>query len=289
MRFWILFLPILISTWLLLAKNVYCVPQFFRNENAVVGDKEKITIFFEYQGIEKYLLNLSRYNIYTISLKGVYTPNNSVEVGFSIPYLKMLEANDNGILGDIQLFSKFVIIKEIFSFIDTFLIQDSLVINVSLATGVKKEDSYRNIGFYKGLYFPNSSGYSDIEIGNSTSLVGSFFSLSIFGSFVSVSSKIEPPLAFNTENDHFVLGHTTELFVYYSKELTIKPFFEITYYLPVSDKSKYINLFLVGGGIWVKVLKTFIGSVGYYQNILEPSDIEKTFSKVLYISLGVRL
>lgn len=273
---------------LLVSSFCYGVPPYMKNEIAIIPQKEKFTLSLEFTRYQRKLQNLSNYSILSVELEGDYTPNNFIEVGFGIPYLKILESSDSGIVGDISLYSKFVILREVFSILDNFLLQNALVINIYLATGVKKEDGYRNIGLQKGLYFPISSGYADIEIGNTLSVVGTIFGVSLFFSFTSVSSKIEPPLAFNVENDHLVLGSTLEGFVYYSKDLTIKLFSEITYFLPISEKSKYLNVLDIGGGVWGKVGNVFIAKVGYYQNLLTPVDVEKTYDNVLVVELGTR-
>ncbi|MCS7299611.1 MAG: hypothetical protein RMJ37_06625 [Spirochaetia bacterium] len=273
---------------LLISSFCYGVPPYMKNEIAIIPQKEKLTLSLEIIRYQRKLQNMSNYNILSVELEGDYTPNNFIEVGFGIPYLKILESSDSGIIGDIGLYSKFVILREIFSILDNFLLQNALVINIYLATGIKKEDSYRNIGLQKGLYFPISSGYADIEIGNTVSVVGTVFGISLFFSFNSVSSKIEPPLAFNVENDHLVLGSTLEGFVYYSEDLTIKLFSEITYFLPISERSKYLNILDIGGGVWGKVIDVFIIKVGYYQNFLIPIDIEKTYDSILMVELGTR-
>ncbi len=278
---------ITLSLILSLGKS-YGTPVFFKNHNAVIGEKDKFNLFLKTEIYERYSINVTNYNILEFSMVGTYNPNNYVEVGFKIPYLKILQANDNGIIGDILLYSKFLIVEEIFSFFDSFLLQDSIILNISLSTGVKKEDSYRNINFEKGLYFPLSSGYTDIEFGNALSLIGSFFALSLYSSFVSVSSKTEPPLAFNTENDNFNIGTTFELFILYSKSLTIKLFIESTAYLPISNKSKYINLWFNGIGAWTKLFERIILSFGYYKNFLDPTDFEKYYSSTISCYLGIR-
>ncbi|MEN2997682.1 MAG: hypothetical protein ABDH28_01375 [Brevinematia bacterium] len=282
-------IPVIVCALILSTIRTYGVPPFLKNENAIISSKEKITLSIELQNFSRWLPDLSDYNILKISFKGVYSPNNYVELGFEFPYLKILEANDNGVIGDVRLFSKFLTFNETFSFIDTFLFQNALTLQLSLATGVKKEDSYRNIGLQKGLYFPLSSGYTDIEIGNALTLVGNIFALSLYLSFISISSKIEPPLAFNIENDNLIIGSTFEVFCYYSKHITIKLFSETIYYLPISDKSKYVNALITGGGLWVKVLEALIFNLGYYQNFSPPIDIERTTSWILSGSIGLRL
>lgn len=274
---------------LFISSVCYGVPPYMKNEIAIIPQKEELTLSLEVMRYQRKLQNMSNYNILSVELEGDYTPNNFIEVGFSIPYLKILESADNGIIGDIGLYSKFVILREIFSMLDNFLLQNALIVNIYLATGVKKEDSYRNIGLQKGLYFPISSGYADIEIGSAVSVVGTVFGLSSFFSFTSVSSKIEPPLAFNVENDHFILGGTLEGFVYYSRDLTVKLFSEVTYFLPISEKSKYLNILNIGGGIWTKIIDIFVIKVGYYQNFLTPVDVEKTYDNILIIELGTRI
>lgn len=284
----VFFILIIASLPCIFAKS-YGTSLILDNKNAIVATENKFTLSFGIRWVEKLLLNLSNYNIIIGSLCGSYTPDDSVEVSFKIPYLKIIEAKDNGILGDIELSSKFVLVREVFSVIDTFLLQNALIINLSLATGVKKEDSYRSIGLQKGTYFPLSSGYSDIEIGNATTVVGGIFALSAYVSFVSASSKIEPPLAFNTENDHFTMGGTIEMFIYSSKSFTFKTFAETLWYVPITDKSKYLNFAVAGAGGWTKIFDTVIITLGYYKNLLLPTDIEKYLSENLTCSIGIRL
>ncbi|MFN4244907.1 MAG: hypothetical protein ACK4F9_01995 [Brevinematia bacterium] len=280
---------ILVILVIILSHNYsYGTSIFFKNHNAVFGKRDRFTLILRTELYEKYSINMTNYNILDISIAGSYNPNNFVEVSFRIPYLKILQANDNGILSDITLSSKFLIAKEIFSIFDDFLLQDAIVINVSLATGVKKEDSYRNINFEKGLYFPLSSGYTDIELGNVVSLIGTFFGLSFYSSFLSISSKTEPLLAFNTENDNFLLGTTLELFIIYYKNLTMKLFFESTLYVPISDKSKYLNTWFNGLGMWYKLFERIIISFGYYKNFLDPVDLEKYHSSAISFYIGIR-
>lgn len=262
---------------------------FFLNENAVIPEREKLTLLVEYQPIQRYLPSMEEYTITKVSIKSTYSPNNNVEVGFEIPYLKMNGVNDSGTLGDIKLSSKFSIIKEVFSLVDIFLLQTTLNLNINLATGIKKEDSYRNIGLQKALYYPLSAGYPDLEIGFSSSLVGTIFALSSCISLISVSSKIEPPLAFNTENDNILLGITLEIFLHYSKKLTIKIFSESTYFIPLSEKSKYQDLFLLGTGIWSKSFESLIIKLGYYKNLSQTIYIENTFNSTFILGIGIRI
>ncbi|MCX8029854.1 MAG: hypothetical protein N2712_07675 [Brevinematales bacterium] len=273
---------------ILITVTAYSVPVFLKNENAIITLKEKFTTSLEAKNIQRYGQEKSIYNTLCFSLKGTFTPNNSIEVGFEIPYFKIVETTDSGIIGDISLFSKFLMVNEIFSLVDNFLLQGVTVLNISLATGIKKEDGYRNIGIQKGIYYPLSSGYADIEIGTAFSLIGTVFGLSGYFCFTSVSSKIEPPLAFNTENDHFVLGSTFEIFMLYSQNFTLKSFSEITYYLPISEKSKYINIFLVGSGIWSRIYETVVVKLGYYKNLSAPIDIEKHLDNIILVGIGFR-
>ncbi|MGC8965116.1 MAG: hypothetical protein ACP5KI_07150 [Brevinematia bacterium] len=266
----------------------YSVPPFFKNEVAIIKESSRFDLGLSLDLFERYLPNFSSYELLSLKIDGTYIPNSSVELGFSIPYIFMFSANDSGILSDIELFSKFMIFKEIFRFFDNFVFQNVAVINISLATGVKKEDGYRSIGLARGLYYPLSSGYSDISLGFASTLLGTYTSLSLYGSFVSVSSKIEPPLAFNTENDHFVLGNTFELIPYYSNFFSIKTFLELTYYIPFSIKSKFINILLLGGGVWFKIKNTFMIKLGYYYNFLDPVDLEKYYKKAILGSIQIR-
>lgn len=279
---------LLLTFFLTITISVYSVPPFFKNEIAVIKKSKSFDLEIGVKSFNRYLTTFSNYSILSFELEGIYAPNSSVEVGFSIPYLLMYSSGDTGSLGDIELFSKFTFFKEVFSFIDNFIFQNTIVINISLATGIKKEDSYRNIGLTKGLYYPLSSGYSDLTLGVASTILGNYNSLSVYTSFVSVSSKIEPPLAFNTENDHFVLGSTLELFLYYSKNFSTKTFLETTYYLPISTKSKYLNIWFVGSGVWLKLYDTFIFQLGYYYNLLDPFDIEKYYKSILQVNLGIR-
>lgn len=269
--------------------KTFGLSSFFLNENGIISERERINLLLEYQTIQRYLPSMTEYTTTKISLKGIYPPNSNVELGFEIPYFKINEANDSGTLGDIRLSSKFSVFKELFEFIDMFIFQTTFNLKINLATGIKKEDSYRNIGLQKTLYYPLSSGYSDLEIGFSSSLVGTIFAISVCSSFISVSSKIEPPLAFNTENDNIMIGTTLELFLHYSKDFNLKIFGETTYFIPVSEKSKYQDILLIGGGLWSRFFKNGIIKIGYYKNLLEPKYLENTFNNTVIISIGVRI
>jgi hypothetical protein len=221
----------------------FAVPPYYGNEIPIISSTKQFSFGFTFLSYEKYTIQSEEeYFIYELGVFSKYIPNKSVELSFYIPYLLMSNVNDYGILGDIKIFSKFALFSDLFQFIDTIYFNNSLVVNVSLATGEKREDGYRNIGLDKGLYYPISSGYSDLDIGITSGLVFTYFSFFTSVVFISSSSKTEPPLAFNTENDSFKVGFTSEIFLFTSKNISIKPFLELTLIIPVSNKSKFLPI-----------------------------------------------
>jgi len=280
-------LPIVI---VLLTLQIYsfAVPPYYGNEIPIIPSTKQFSFGFTFLSYEKYTIQSEEeYSIYELGVFSKYIPNKSVELSFYIPYLLMSNVNDYGILGDIKIFSKFALFSDLFQFIDTIYFNNSLVVNVSLATGEKREDGYRNIGLDKGLYYPISSGYSDLDIGITSGLVFTYFSFFTSVVFISSSSKTEPPLAFNTENDSFKVGFTSEIFLFTSKNISIKPFLELTLIIPVSDKSKFLNSNVVGFGIWAKIVDSFVLKAGYYQNLNKIID-ERYVGNIISTSFEYR-
>jgi|GEM_PF-3440159 len=266
----------------------FAVPPYYGNEIPIISSTKQFSFGFTFLSYEKYTIQSEEeYFIYELGVFSKYIPNKSVELSFYIPYLLMSNVNDYGILGDIKIFSKFALFSDLFQFIDTIYFNNSLVVNVSLATGEKREDGYRNIGLDKGLYYPISSGYSDLDIGITSGLVFTYFSFFTSVVFISSSSKTEPPLAFNTENDSFKVGFTSEIFLFTSKNISIKPFLELTLIIPVSDKSKFLNSNVVGFGIWAKIVDSFVLKAGYYQNLNKIID-ERYVGNIISTSFEYR-
>jgi len=266
----------------------FAVPPYYGNEIPIISSTKQFSFGFTFLSYKKYTIQSEEeYFIYELGLFSKYIPNKSVELSFYIPYLLMSNVNDYGILGDIKIFSKFALFSDLFQFIDTIYFNNSLVVNVSLATGEKREDGCRNIGLDKGLYYPISSGYSDLDIGITSGLVFTYFSFFTSVVFISSSSKTEPPLAFNTENDSFKVGFTSEIFLFTSKNISIKPFLELTLIIPVSDKAKFLNSNVVGFGIWAKIVDSFVLKAGYYQNLNKIID-ERYVGNIISTSFEYR-
>jgi hypothetical protein len=282
-------LLVIVCLILLISPTVLSVPTYYENEIPIIPSTKQFSVGVAFLSYEKFTVQTERqYFIYEGRILGKYIPNKSVELGFQIPYLVMSDANDYGALGDIKIFSKFVLYTDLLYFIDTIYFNNSLVINISLASGLKKEDSYRNIGLDKGLYYPISAGYSDIDIGVNSGFVLTYFSFFISAIFVSSSSKIEPPLAFDTKNDYFKVGMTSEIFVLTQRNFSLKLFSELLSIIPISDESKYINSNMLGFGIWTKIVDSVIIKAGYYYNVNPKVISEKYIGSALSTSLEYR-
>ncbi len=272
-----------------LSLSAFAIPPYYENEIPIIPSTKQFSVGLAFLSYEKSTTQTEKqYFIYEGRIFGKYIPNKSVELGFQIPYLVMSHANDYGIIGDIKIFSKFILYTDLFSFIDTIYFNNSLIVNISLASGAKKEDSYRNIGLDKGLYYPISTGYSDIDIGLNSGFVLTYFSFFISAIFVSSSSKIEPPLAFDTKNDYFKVGATSEIFILTLRNFSLKLFSEFLSIIPISDESKFINSNFLGFGIWSKIADSIVIKVGYYHNIMPKVINEKYLGSALSTSLEYR-
>ncbi len=266
----------------------FSAPPYFLSENAITKDRDFFSFSVFYKEYGRIMNDFLKYSFSEVTVSLEYSPNKNSMFGIRLPYEFMPVANDFGFLGDIKLFSKFVVYDNILNLrIDEFFLSSVLILNADLGSGIRKEDGYRNIGLQKGLYYPISSGYFNLVFGNATTFVGEFLGLSLCFLLNFDSSKIEPPLAFNLENDYVFLGGNLEFFILSAKDFQVKLFLENTYVLPFYDKAKFIPSNFLGFGVWTSFYN-FVLKGGYFVNTSFPSDVERFIGNMFFLSFEIR-
>lgn len=183
-------------------------------------------------GLEYANIGLTGASIHRFEFALDYGINENVQLGFSMPYLKMSGSEDTGVFGDFQAYFKFLLAQS-----EALLWRLSFDVFMQLPTGIIREDSYRKTGTVTASYYPFSTGTAAFSPSALFSLYIEQFLACFSVSYVSQNQQDENLLNFNVLNDRFDLQLTAD----YLFKFVLSPDF-ILYEKPAAALQYKINL-----------------------------------------------
>jgi hypothetical protein len=193
-----------------------------------------------------------------------YGVSENVQLGFNIPYLSLLGAEDGGCFGDVSAFIKLSLAQS-----EQLSWRIVSAFYFGFPTGVIKEDSYRRVNGLKASYFPFTTGAPFLA----PSLIASFL-LENFGlrgsvTYFSENSPDENIFYFNFVHDSIDFQLSADYFcslkIFENSTLSILPIIYLEY------KYNLSNMPIIPNGFYF-----------YFQNNLK---LDKTWKLTLDFSL----